>query len=159
MMLVLRFPMDCLSPEQRSVNMSRIRGRNTSPELVVRKALHAAGLRFRLHGKDLPGRPDIVLPRYRTALFVHGCFWHCHEGCPVHRIPGTRREFWESKLNANVERDERDQLQLVAAGWRVLVVWECALRGSRKLPLQELVQRCRRFLTSKVTHKEIEGTP
>lgn len=149
--------MDILSAEQRSLNMSRIRGRDTSPELVVRRALHAAGFRFRLHGKDMPGRPDLVLAQYRTALFVHGCFWHCHEGCPVHRIPRTRRDFWESKLKGNVERDERDQLQLVAAGWRVLVVWECAIRGSRKLPAEQLIQRCTAFLTSNGAYEEIAG--
>lgn len=110
--------------------MSGIGGRNTKPEIVVRKALFAAGFRFRLHRKDLPGRPDVVLPGRRVVVFVHGCFWHAHSGCRYARVPATRRQFWEAKFSANVERDRRVQEALLSAGWRVLIVWECATRSS-----------------------------
>ena len=108
--------------------MSGIRARDTKPEVFVRKALFRAGFRFRLHRRDLPGSPDVVLPGRRVAVFVHGCFWHAHDGCRYAKTPATRREFWESKLAANVERDKRAREVLLSAGWRVLVVWECATR-------------------------------
>ena len=110
--------------------MAGIRGRNTKPEVVVRKALFAAGFRFRLHRKDLPGSPDIVLPGRRVAVFVHGCFWHAHTGCRYAKRPATRREFWEAKLTANAERDQRVRKALLSSGWRVLIVWECTTRSS-----------------------------
>lgn len=112
--------------------MAAIRGRNTRPELIVRKALHAAGLRYRLHVKHLPGSPDLVFPRHRAVVFVHGCFWHRHD-CNLFRWPATREEFWRSKLEGNVENDSRAVAALHAAGWRVAVVWECALKGRRRL--------------------------
>lgn len=105
--------------------MSSIRGSNTRPELLVRRYLHATGLRFRLHARSLPGRPDIVLPQYRAAVFVHGCFWHRHEGCRFATTPATRAEFWQDKFRGNVARDHRDALLLHSAGWRVFTVWEC----------------------------------
>ena len=105
--------------------MSGIRGRDTKPELRVRRHLHARGLRFRLHVRDLPGRPDIILPRHRAVVFVHGCFWHRHEGCRYAYRPKSRQEFWETKLNGNAERDARDQQRLRDLGWRVFVIWEC----------------------------------
>lgn len=108
----------------RSRNMAAIKGRDTSPELIVRRQLHAAGFRFRLHRKDLPGRPDIVLPKHQTVIFVHGCFWHKHN-CRYFKWPKTREEFWHHKIMANVERDRRNREKLRALGWRVLVVWEC----------------------------------
>ena len=116
---------DVLTPEQRRLNMSRIRGKDTKPELMLRHGLHARGLRYRLHRKDLPGRPDMVFPRYRAAILVHGCFWHGHD-CPLFKLPATRREFWAAKIEGNQARDARDIAGLAAAGWRVLVVWECA---------------------------------
>jgi DNA mismatch endonuclease (patch repair protein) len=119
---------DILGKEQRSAVMSRIRGRDTGPELLVRRALWSSGLRFRLQARNLPGRPDIVLRRWNAVVFVHGCFWHRHEGCPLFRLPATRPEFWESKLRANQHRDARAVRELSEAGWRVLVVWECALK-------------------------------
>lgn len=122
--------------------MSGIGGKNTKPELLVRKALFAAGFRFRLHRKDLPGRPDVALPGRRVVVFVHGCFWHAHQGCPYAKTPATRREFWEAKLAANVERDRRTREALLSAGWRVLVVWECATRSSGvRERLSELLTR------------------
>ena len=119
---------DSLTPEQRSAQMSRIRGTNTKLEVLVRKALHARGFRYRLGGAGLPGRPDIVLPKYRTVVFVHGCFWHGHN-CPLYRLPKTRPEFWADKIGKNRSRDERVVVELESAGWRVLTVWECSLRG------------------------------
>lgn len=109
--------------------MSGIRGRNTKPEILVRRLLHREGFRFRLHARDLPGRPDIVLPRYRAVIFVHGCFWHGHD-CPLYRLPGTRPDFWQDKIDRNRASDRRARDALLAAGWRVAVVWECALRGT-----------------------------
>lgn len=122
--------------------MAGIKGRNTKPEIVVRKALFAAGFRFRLHRDDLPGRPDIVLPGRKVAVFVHGCFWHAHTGCRFAKTPSTRREFWEAKLAANVERDRRASDALLFTGWRVLVVWECATRSQTvREELAELLAR------------------
>ncbi|WP_262227187.1 very short patch repair endonuclease [Stenotrophomonas maltophilia] len=123
---------DSLTPEQRSAQMSRIHGSNTKLEVLVRKGLHARGLRYRLGGAKLPGRPDIVLPKYRTVVFVHGCFWHGHD-CPLYRLPKTRPEFWADKIGKNRIRDLRVTAQLEAMGWRVLTVWECSLRGKTAL--------------------------
>lgn len=119
---------DSLTPEQRSAQMSRIRGTNTKLEVLVRKALHARRFRYRLGGAGLPGRPDIVLPKYGTVVFVHGCFWHGHS-CPLYRLPKTRPEFWADKIGKNRSRDERVVAELESEGWRVLTVWECSLRG------------------------------
>jgi DNA mismatch endonuclease (patch repair protein) len=105
--------------------MALIRGRDTKPEMRVRQALHAAGLRFRLHDRRLPGTPDLVFPGRRIALFVHGCFWHRHPGCRAARLPKSRVDFWEPKLSGNVERDARQRVELEALGWTVMVVWEC----------------------------------
>lgn len=113
--------------------MSGIRGKNTKPEILVRSALFKGGFRFRLHRKDLPGVPDIVLPKWRVAILVHGCFWHLHSGCSNAKVPATRTEFWMEKLGANVERDRQVLIRLVDAGWRVLIVWECLTRDKRGL--------------------------
>jgi DNA mismatch endonuclease (patch repair protein) len=125
--------MDHLDPERRSANMSRVRGKNTEPELKVRRLLHHLGLRFRLHRKDLPGRPDLVLPKHRLAIFVHGCFWHRHVGCRRATTPATRVDFWNAKFAATVERDARQLEELAGQGWRVLVVWECELKDETAL--------------------------
>jgi DNA mismatch endonuclease (patch repair protein) len=135
--------MDRLTKAERSWNMSRIRGRDTSPERAVRSILHRLGYRFRLHSRKLPGRPDVVLPRYKTVVFVHGCFWHRHSGCPFAYTPKSRIEFWSQKFAANVERDRLASKQLRALGWRVLVVWECELRDARALS-QRLDRELRR---------------
>lgn len=118
---------DTLSSELRSTLMSRVRTKDTGIERLVRGSLHAKGFRYRLGGGDLPGRPDIVLPRYRAVVFVHGCFWHGHD-CPLFRLPRTRPEFWDNKIRANRDRDIRNALALLGLGWRVATVWECALR-------------------------------
>jgi DNA mismatch endonuclease, patch repair protein len=117
---------DIMSPAKRSALMARIRGRDTGPELAVRRILHAMGYRFRLHARDLPGRPDIVLRSRSTVVFVHGCFWHRHD-CGLAYTPRTRHDFWQRKFNQNVERDRQAKRKLEAAGWRVVVVWECQL--------------------------------
>ena len=134
---------DRISKERRSWNMSRIRGKDTGPELILRKLLHRAGYRFRLHRPDLPGKPDIVLSKYRTAIFVHGCFWHRHEGCAGATIPSTRQDFWLAKFEGTVKRDRRKQWQLEEMGWRVITVWECELdsdaEGVMKILSNQLV--------------------
>ncbi|MGU1284777.1 very short patch repair endonuclease [Pseudomonas aeruginosa] len=123
---------DFLSPAERSDRMSRIRGKDTQPELALRKILHKLGLRYRLHGAALPGKPDLVFPRYRTVVFVHGCFWHRHAGCNIASTPKSNTPFWLEKFEKNIARDARVAAQLEAEGWRVLVVWECELASMAK---------------------------
>ncbi|MBI1406028.1 MAG: DNA mismatch endonuclease Vsr [Caulobacter sp.] len=120
--------MDKIDPARRSANMAKVRGKNTGPELKVRRVAHGMGLRFRLHRKDLPGRPDLVFPRHRLVVFVHGCFWHRHEGCRRATMPATRTDFWQAKFDATVSRDARQIAALEASGWRVLTLWECDLK-------------------------------
>ncbi|WP_419699040.1 very short patch repair endonuclease [Mucilaginibacter sp. NFX135] len=122
---------DIWSKEKRSAVMSKIRSKNTKPEIQLRSYLHSQGLRFRINRKDLPGKPDIVLPKYKTVIFVHGCFWHYHH-CREGKIPKTNTIFWEDKLLKNVKRDAINQERLTADGWKVLVVWECELEGKAK---------------------------
>jgi DNA mismatch endonuclease (patch repair protein) len=113
--------------------MAGIKGSNTQPELLIRRYLHAAGLRFRLNDSRLPGRPDIVLPRHRVVVFVHGCFWHRHLGCRYATTPATRADFWASKFSSNVQRDKRVAAELAALGWNVLTLWECEMRDPENL--------------------------
>ena len=117
-----------MDPARRSQMMARIQGRDTVPEMIVRRTAHRLGFRFRLHRKDLPGRPDLVFPRFRSAVFVHGCFWHRHEGCRFAYTPRSRVGFWIDKFNRNVARDRRTESALADLGWRVLVIWECETR-------------------------------
>ena len=124
---------DILTPEQRSRNMSRVRSRDTKPEMQVRRLVYAMGYRYRLHRRDLPGRPDLVFPGRRKVIFVHGCFWHQHDGCRKASLPQTRREFWAHKLTMNRKRDESNLELLHALGWAVLVVWECETRTTEAL--------------------------
>lgn len=126
---------DIVDPATRSRMMSGIRGRNTKPEIIVRKYLHAAGFRFRLHVKDLPGKPDIVLPRYKTVIFVHGCFWHQHPGCKDAVMPKSNKEFWFTKLNSNISRDQKNITALQTQGWKTIIFWECDIRNMDKLML------------------------
>lgn len=131
---------DIFNPEKRSEIMSHIKGRNSGPELAVRSLLHRMGYRFRLHQKALPGRPDIVLPRYRSVIFVHGCFWHRHKDCRFAYTPKSRIDFWKAKFEANIIRDEKVNSDLERLGWQVIIVWECELRKPDQL--------CSRLMTS-----------
>ena len=120
---------DHLTPEQRSWNMAQIKDKDTKPEVLVRSMLHRDGYRFRKNVKELPGKPDIVLPKYKTVIFVHGCFWHRHKGCKYATTPGTNVEFWQQKFERNVSNDRKHARELRKLGWHVITVWECALRN------------------------------
>lgn len=124
--------MDVHDKKTRSYNMSQIKGKDTKPEEIVRKFLFSKGFRYRKNDKRLPGTPDIVLPKYRTVIFVNGCFWHGHEGCRYFVVPKTNTEFWLNKINNNKERDRRNHESLIAAGWKVIVIWECSLKTTAR---------------------------
>jgi DNA mismatch endonuclease, patch repair protein len=124
---------DVFSQEKRSEVMSRIKSKDTIPEKKVRSMLHKMGYTFRLHRKDLPGTPDIVLPRYKVAIFVHGCFWHRHKGCKFAYQPKSRANFWQTKLECNVERDRRTEEELIELGWQIVIIWECELANDCRL--------------------------
>lgn len=149
--------MDIVSAETRSRMMSGIRTRDTKPEVVFRKGLHRRGFRYRLQSKRVPGKPDFVLPKYRVAAFVHGCFWHRHE-CHLFKWPSTRPEFWRAKLDRNHARDIKVAEQLKEAGWRQLVVWECALRGRRRPNVDDVLDQAERWLRTSERSVEIRGT-
>lgn len=134
--------MDIKSPEARSYNMSRIRSKNTKPEETVRKYLFSQGFRYRKNVKELPGTPDIVLPKYHTVIFVNGCFWH-HHVCKYFKWPTNNAEFWKEKINTNVSRDELKSKLLADAGWKVIVIWECELKQDREAMLEALAERIR----------------
>ena len=119
---------DVHSKETRSYNMSRIKGKNTKPEMLVRQFLHKNGFRYRLHVKSLPGKPDIVLPKYKTVIFVHGCFWHGHNGCKYYVVPKTRTEWWLNKIKGNATNDINAETLLTASGWKIIKIWECELK-------------------------------
>ncbi|QHI68152.1 very short patch repair endonuclease [Tichowtungia aerotolerans] len=127
---------DHLTPEKRSWNMSRIKGKDTSPEILVRSMLHRAGYRFRKNVKTLPGKPDIVLPKYRTVIFVHGCFWHRHKGCKGATTPKTRTDWWQKKFERNIANDKKHTRELRKLGWHVLTIWECELKNSNRVFLK-----------------------
>ncbi len=135
---------DTLSSEKRSWNMSRIQGKDTKPELLLRSMLHQTGFRFRRHDSRLPGRPDIVLPKYKSVIFVNGCFWHRHKGCKYAYMPKSRLEFWRKKFEATVLRDQKKTGQLLEEGWKVLTVWECDLKKNQEALLSELTTKIRR---------------
>ena len=147
---------DKVTPEVRSWMMSGIRGKNTKPELLIRKALHAAGYRFRIHRKDLPGKPDIVLPKYQAVIFVHGCFWHGH-GCQLFRLPQSNTDFWSKKIAANQSNDRLTKDQLIEKGWRVMTIWECATKGKGRLPVVDIVNLLTDWLLSSSLEHEIKG--
>ncbi len=130
---------DIVDKATRSRMMAGIRGKDTRPEIALRKALHARGLRFRLHERKLPGRPDIVLPKHRALILVHGCFWHRHEGCRFATTPSTRPEFWEAKFAANKARDARNLVDLGNAGWRIWIAWECEIRAAGPEPMADRI--------------------
>jgi DNA mismatch endonuclease (patch repair protein) len=147
---------DVVDSATRSRMMSGIRGRDTGPERLIRSALHSLGFRFRLHPRDVPGRPDLILPRYSAALFVHGCFWHGHD-CSLFRLPATHRQFWRDKIRRNVERDAEVAQLLEQQGWRQLTIWECAFRGPDSIGIEETVRRTARWITSRRGRGEIRG--
>lgn len=148
---------DVVDPATRSRMMSGIQGKNTRPEILIRKALFARGFRYRIHSRDLPGKPDILLPRYRAAILVNGCFWHLHE-CHLFKWPSSRPEFWHTKLTANRERDRSNLQQLQELGWRTLVVWECALKGKHHLPFDTLINAISDWLHGSEQQGNISGT-
>lgn len=135
---------DVHSKEVRSYNMSRIKGKNTKPEEIVRKYLFSQGFRYRKNDAKLPGKPDIVLPKYHTVIFVNGCFWHHHEGCKYFVWPKNNAEFWKDKIDRNVERDKKNIVEIEEKGWRVIIVWECVLKKDKEQALSELDDEIRR---------------
>lgn len=147
---------DSVTPETRSRMMSGIRGTNTKPELAIRSVLHSRGFRFRLHCRNLPGKPDLVLPKYHAVIFVHGCFWHGHD-CHLFQWPKTRVEFWHKKITSNIERDRIQIHSLLESGWRVAVLWECAFKGRTKLTVEKIADCCTKWLYSDVKRMGIRG--
>lgn len=136
--------------------MAAIRSGNTKPELFVRRSLHAAGFRFKLHAKDLPGKPDIVLPRYRAVVFVHGCFWHQHD-CHLFKWPSTRKDFWAQKISRNAGNDKLALAALLEQGWRVAIVWECALKGRHRLEPDAAMRELVRWVRTEEATLDIRG--
>jgi DNA mismatch endonuclease (patch repair protein) len=136
--------------------MSGIRSENTKPEMLVRKALHKIGFRYRLHDSRIPGKPDLVFPKYHAVLFVNGCFWHGHD-CPLFRMPETRNEFWKDKIRKNLERDTVVRKRLEDLGWRLGIVWECSLKGKKRIGTEEIVRRIVAWLGSDTKEFEIRG--
>jgi DNA mismatch endonuclease, patch repair protein len=137
--------MDIVSPEKRSEMMSGIRSKDTKPEIIIRKALYALGFRYRLHSRNVPGKPDLVLKKYNAVIFIHGCFWHGHS-CHLFKLPKTRTEFWKNKIETNQSRDEKVMKELHESGWRVATVWECALRGKNRMDLENLIDNLAQWL-------------
>jgi len=148
--------MDVFSKEKRSQVMSRIRGKDTKPEKFIRNALHRIGYRYRLHVSDLPGKPDLVFPKYKAVIFVHGCFWHGHN-CHLFKWPKSRVEFWETKIMKNRENDNNSVNNLKTLGWRILLVWECAIKGKTKLESAQIIEDVVQWLESEKNFKEILG--
>ena len=148
---------DPLTIEQRRLCMSRIRATDTKPEMIIRRGLHAMGLRYRLHDRQLPGTPDLVFPGSRAVIFVHGCFWHGHS-CPLFRLPATRTAFWAVKIERNRERDADALAALRSEAWRVLTIWECAMRGRARLPRDQMLGKAYGWVTGELADAEIAGT-
>ena len=148
--------MDIVSPAVRSRMMAGIRTRDTKPEVTFRKGLHSRGYRYRLHPQTMPGKPDFVLPRFRVAVYVHGCFWHFHD-CSLFKMPSTRRDFWSAKLSRNKARDAVVAAEIMEAKWRRLTVWECALRGRGNLGLEASLDLAEEWLKSESGQLEIRG--
>lgn len=147
---------DIVSPTKRSKMMSSIRNKNTRPELVIRKGLHALGFRYRLHSSNLPGKPDLVLSKYNAVILVNGCFWHGHN-CVLFKWPSSRVEFWRNKITGNRERDLENQRKLCASGWRVFIVWECALKGRGRKSPDEVIEKIKNWLLSNSRKSEVRG--
>ena len=136
--------------------MAGIRGKNTKPEMTVRRALHAKGFRFRVHCRNISGTPDLCLSRWKAVIFVHGCFWHGHD-CHLYKVPSTREGFWVAKIKRNREVDARNQALLLSTGWRVGIVWECALKGKTRPALETVIDRCEKWIRGSETTVEIRG--
>lgn len=147
---------DIVDQLKRKEMMAGIRNKNTQPEMVIRKGLFAKGYRYRLHKKGLVGKPDMILPKYRAAIFINGCFWHCHD-CHLFKWPQTRKEFWENKILSNKARDEVNKISLMQSGWRILIVWECALKGKTKLDLVRLIDEIESWIVSNSDYVTICG--
>ncbi|HAT2126354.1 TPA: DNA mismatch endonuclease Vsr [Legionella pneumophila] len=147
---------DVVCSSKRKEMMAGIRNKDTKPEMIIRKALFAKGYRYRLHRKNLPGKPDIILPKYRTIIFINGCFWHCHD-CHLFKWPQTRKEFWETKILSNKARDEENKDALLKSGWRILVIWECSLKGKMKLDFAQLINEIDSWITSTLVYGNISG--
>ncbi len=147
---------DVHSKETRSKNMAAVSGKDTKPELLIRKALHRLGFRFRLHVRDLPGKPDLVLPKFKAVIFVNGCFWHQHD-CHLFKWPSTRKEFWRNKIEGNKARDIEAVKQLRSMGWRVLTIWECSLKGKTRLPAEGLTSIVSNWIKGDSAELEIRG--
>jgi DNA mismatch endonuclease (patch repair protein) len=147
---------DVVSKKKRSKMMAGIQGKDTKPEIKVRKALHHAGFRYKLHDKTLPGKPDLVFPKYNAVIFVHGCFWHAH-GCHLFKWPSTRTEFWKSKILGNKKRDKVNNKELIQRHWRILTIWECAMKGKYKLDFESTVISISKWLKSSDPRAEITG--
>lgn len=149
---------DVHTKKQRAYNMSRIKSKDTRPELEIRKLLFKQGLRYRLHRKDLPGKPDLVFSKYKAVVFINGCFWHYHD-CKLFKMPETRKDWWEDKLVKNKERDKRNLSQLLDSGWRVMVIWECAWRGkgSVSVHIGKISEKISAWIKSDSVKKDITG--
>jgi len=147
---------DIVSPEVRSRNMAAVKSKNTQPELMIRRGLHSLGFRYRLHRRDLPGRPDMVFPKYKAVILVNGCFWHGHK-CQLFKLPETRTDFWRTKIDENKMRDSRNLEKLSRMGWRVLSIWECSLKSRSRLSKDEVIGETSRWLLSEIENKEITG--
>ena len=148
---------DNISPEKRSEVMSRVRSKDTTPELLIRKGLHAQGFRYRLHAKDMPGKPDLVFPRYKSVILIHGCFWHGHS-CHLYRFPKSNTDYWKRKIARNITRDVTNRQLLYDKGWRVLIIWECAIKGRERLEFKNVVELAAAWLRSANSITEIKGT-
>lgn len=148
--------MDVVNKKKRSEMMAGIKGKNTRGELAIRKGLHNLGFRYQLHRKDLPGKPDLVFPKHHAVIFVNGCFWHAH-GCHIFKWPSTRVEFWREKIGVNKMRDERNIQTCIAMGWKVLVIWECALKGKYRRNLNEVIHTTANWLVYDSQSAEIKG--
>lgn len=149
---------DIVPPEVRSRMMAGIQGKNTLPEILVRKEMHRRGYRYRLHASGLPGKPDMVFPRFRAVVFIHGCFWHGHD-CALFRLPATRPEFWKDKIDRNRQHDARVTTALLVAGWRVAVIYECTVKRRRQADIAAVVDQLEQWLTGNATSIEIPDSP
>lgn len=147
---------DIVPSDVRSRMMSGIKGKDTRPEMILRQGLHKLGFRYRLHDRQLPGKPDMVFPRYRAVIFAHGCFWHGHE-CHLFKWPSTREEFWHKKISRNKEVDATNISRLLQLGWRIGIVWECSLKGKYRINSEEVIELCAQWLTSDIQSIEIGG--